>query len=127
MKASRLSAVLFIGTLLLSASAFAGDTNKKSLHLYETVTVEGTQLSPGDYKFEWSGTGPNVQLSIVQGKDTLATVPVQIVSENSSNTQDGYTLTPGQNGAEELKNVFFSGKDYTLEIQPAAASSGGTH
>jgi hypothetical protein len=132
MKASRLSAVLFVGTLLLSASAFAGDTNKKSLHLYETVSVEGKQLPPGDYKVQWSGSGPSVQLNILKGKDTVATVSAQVVNESASNTQDGYTLRPAQNGSQELEGIFFSGKNYTLEIQSAAntssgTSSGGTH
>jgi hypothetical protein len=46
MKVSRLSTLLLGSSLLLSISAFAGTTVKKSLHLYENVTVQGKQLAP---------------------------------------------------------------------------------
>ena len=82
MKASRLSTIprLFAASLLLCATAFAVKTNKKALHLYEKAKIEATLLPPGDYKVEWSGSGPNVELNIVQGRDTLATVAAQVVA-----------------------------------------------
>ena len=55
MKVSRLSTIALGGSLLLAAGAMAGNgnTNKKSIHLYENATIEGTPLAPGDYKVEW--------------------------------------------------------------------------
>jgi len=81
MKASRLSTIskLFAGSLLLCAAAIAAKTNEKTMHLYEKAKLEGKVLNPGDYQVEWSGTGPNVELNIVQGRDTLATVPARVV------------------------------------------------
>jgi hypothetical protein len=130
MKASRLSALLFVASLLLPAAILAGNTNKKTLHLFDSVTVEGKTLSPGDYRIEWNDAGPNVQLDIVRGRDTVATVPAKVVTASNKNQQDGYTLKPGQNGGQQLLSIFFSGKDYSLEIQEpgsAAAASGGTN
>ena len=123
MKASRLSASLFVVSLLLPAAILAGTTNKKTLHLFDTVTVEGKTLAPGDYRIQWNDAGPNVQVDIVRGRDTVATVPAKIVTAGSKNQQDGYTLKPTENGGQGLVSVFFSGKDYTLEIQPDAASA----
>ena len=49
MKASK---SLFLGlALLLATSAFAA--NKGSLSVQEPITVNGTQLAPGDYNVEW--------------------------------------------------------------------------
>lgn len=96
MKASRLSAIVFIASLFLSVSVFASDSHKKTLHIFDTVSVEGKTLSPGDYKVEWSGAG-TVQLTILHGRDTVATVPAQEVSSSNKNDKDGYTLKPGEN------------------------------
>jgi hypothetical protein len=130
MKGSRLStiAILFAGSLLLSTTTLAGNINKKTLHLYEKAKVLGTLLNPGDYKVEWSGSGPNIQLNILQGRDTVATVPARVVTENTSNPQDGYILQPSKSGGQSIEEIFFSGTKYDLKIQPAGnASSGSSH
>lgn len=125
MKASRLStiSILFAGSLLLCATAFAAETNKKTMHLYEKAKLEGTVLNPGDYEVEWTGNGPNVELNIVQGRDTVATVPARVMAENTSNEHDGYVLQPAKNGGESIEEIFFSGAKYDLKIQPAGKTS----
>ena len=116
MKVSRVSSLLLGSSLLFAANVFAGSTVKKSVHFTETVTVEGTQLKAGDYKVEWTGSGPDVKLSILKGKETVATVTARMVPESVSNNQDGYALTPGADGSKSLAEVFFSGEKYDLEI-----------
>lgn len=125
MKASRLStiSILVAGSLLLCATAFAAKSNKKTMHLYEKAKLEGTVLNPGDYEVEWTGTGPNVELNIVQGRDTVATVPARVVAENTSNEHDGYVLQPAKTGGESIEEIFFSGAKYDLRIQPAGKTS----
>jgi hypothetical protein len=120
MKVSRLSSLMCASSLLFCASAFAGNTIKKSLHLSETATVEGRQLAPGDYKVEWSGSGPNVKVNILKGRQTVATVSAQIVSQGASNEQDGYVLKPGDNGKQSIADIFFSGEKYDLKIDQSA-------
>ena len=59
MRISR-SFIGFAGAMLLVASgAFAPNATKGTLRLYETVSVQGKQLPPGNYKVEWNGTGAN--------------------------------------------------------------------
>jgi hypothetical protein len=124
MKVSRVSSLLLGSSLLFAVSVFAGNTIKKSLHLQESVTIEGTKLMPGDYKVEWSGSGPDVKLNILKGKETVATVPARIVPEDASNTQDGYALQPGADGSQSISQIFFTGEKYELEI--SQASNGNT-
>jgi hypothetical protein len=123
MKVSRFSALLLGSSLLFSFSAFAGTTNKKSLHLNENVTIEGKQLTPGDYKVEWSGTGPDVTVNILKGKETIASVPAHVVPENAPNSQDGYLLKQAADGSQSLAQVFFSGQRYDLNIDQASSAS----
>ncbi len=75
MKASK---SLFLGlALLLATSAFA--INKGSLSVQEPLMVNGTKIAAGDYKVQWEGNGPNVELSITQGKKIIAKVPAHMV------------------------------------------------
>jgi hypothetical protein len=123
MKMLKLSSMLLGSAFLLSASAFAANTIKKSLHLYENVTVAGKQLVPGDYKVEWSGSGPDVEVNIMQGRDTVATAPARIVSRASVNEQDGYALDPGKSGNQSLAQVFFTGERFDLDFGVASKAS----
>ena len=78
MKFATVSKSLVMGlALLLASSAFAA--TKANLQLSNPVLVNGTQLKPGDYKIQWDGSGPNVELSIIQGKNVVAKVPAHIV------------------------------------------------
>src|ERR1700756_3742838 len=72
--------------LLLASSAFAG--TKVSLLLSDPVTVNGTTLKPGDYKVQWEGTGPNVELSFLQGKNVVAKTPAHVVELQTPSPQD---------------------------------------
>jgi hypothetical protein len=123
MKATKLFTLLVGSSLLLSASAFAGNSNKKTLHLYESLTLEGQQLPPGDYRFEWSGTGPDVKVDVLKGKETVASVTARIVAVPVSNKVDGYSATAGKDGSHLLTTVFFTGEKYDLEIGGASSAN----
>jgi|SRR5580658_5220004 hypothetical protein len=131
MKVSRLSTIALGGCLLFSAGAFAGNTIKKSIHLYENVTVAGTQLAPGDYKIEWSGTGPDVKVSFLKGKETVATAPAHIESASSSNLQGGYSVKPAKDGSQSISDIFFAGEKFDLKLDEGSpadnSQSGGSN
>jgi hypothetical protein len=108
-------------SLLLAASALAAGASKGNLHLYDSVTVQGKQLAPGDYKVEWNGEGPNVQLNIDQGKQTVVSVPARVTPVNEKNPSDGYA-SKNKDGENVLSEIFFQGKTYQLEIGDQAAT-----
>jgi len=112
--------LLFGASLLLASAAFAGE--KGSVKLYEDVKVNGKTLAAGNYNLAWEGSGSNVQLSIRQGKETVATLPAQ-VEASSSAASSGYSTKQEADGSRSLTNVFFAGKKYTLNLQQAAAAS----
>jgi hypothetical protein len=122
MRLSRNVLGLGAASLLLAAGAIAANPSKGSLHLFETVTVQGKQLAPGDYKVEWNGEGPNVQLSIEQGKQTVVSVPAQVTPVNEKNPSDGYA-SKKEGGENVLSEVFFHGKNYELAIGNQAAAA----
>jgi hypothetical protein len=123
MKAMKFFTLVVGSSLMLSASAFAGNSNKKTLHLYESVTLEGQQLPPGNYRFQWSGTGPDVKVDVLKGKETVASVSARIVAVPVSNKVDGYSATAGKDGSHSLTTIFFSGDKYDLEMGDASTAN----
>jgi len=107
------SAVMCLA-LLLASSAFAA--SKANLTLNHPTTVNGTQLKAGDYKLEWEGSGPDVQLSIVQGKNVVAKVPAKVVELNNKAANDAAVLKDNGNGTTSLTEARFAGKSFSLKI-----------
>jgi hypothetical protein len=115
MKFATVSKSLLMGlALLLASSAFA--TTKAQLHLQSPVTVNGTQLKPGDYKLEWEGTGPSVEVSILQGKTVLAKTSAKLADLQSPSSNDAAVILRNDDGTSSLVGVRFGGKRYALEM-----------
>jgi hypothetical protein len=111
----RTSKSLFLGlALLLAASAFAA--NKGSLTVQEPLTVNGTQLKPGDYKVQWDGNGPSVELSITQGKKVIAKVPAHMVNLDQPSQNDAAVVKNNGDGSKSLSEVRLSGKKFALAV-----------
>jgi hypothetical protein len=110
-------------SLLLAASAVAGNTNKGTLKVSETVSVGGKQLRAGQYQVEWAGSGPNVELTISDGRETVARVPAQILPLKKAEASSGYTINTDQAGNKALTEIFFGGKKYQLSIGEASAAT----
>jgi len=106
--------------LLLASSAFAG--TKGSLQLNSVVTVNGTQLKPGDYKVEWEGSGPNVEMSILRGKDVVAKVPAHVVELPTAASNSAAVTHESGNGEKALAGVRFQGKKIALELDQSTDS-----
>jgi hypothetical protein len=104
--------------LLLASSAFAA--TKASLQLNNAVTVNGTQLKPGDYKVQWEGAGPNVELSIMQGNKVLAKVPAHLVNLDTPSTYDAAVTRKNDSGPNSLAGLRFQGKKFSLELGEAS-------
>ncbi|HZE26682.1 MAG TPA: hypothetical protein VE083_04805 [Terriglobales bacterium] len=122
MKASK---SLFLGlALLLATSAFAA--NKGSLQVQEPLTVNGAKLAPGDYKVEWDGAGPGVELSILQGKKVVAKVPAHMVDLSRPSPSDAAVVKDNGDGTKSLSEVRLSGKKFSLAVGEEAAKADAT-
>lgn len=123
MRKMQFTAGLLTFSLLLAASAIAGNTNKGTLNVGETVTVGGKQLPAGRYQVEWAGTGSNVELSISDGRDMVAKVPAQVLPLKKAEAESGYSTNTDQAGNKALTGIFFGGKKYELSIGEASAAT----
>src|SRR6202035_1180163 len=106
MKLSKISLAILGSALLFSSAAIAGDANKGSLQLYEKVNVEGKALNPGKYTVTWDGSGPNVQVTVLQGKQTVATFPAHLTEQAARNTEDAYGSAAETDGSRTLTAIY---------------------
>jgi hypothetical protein len=123
MRKVKSTAGLLTFSLLLAASASAGNTSKGTLQVAEPVTVGGKQLPAGKYQVEWAGSGSNVELSISDGRETVAKVPAQILPLKKAEAASGYSTSTDQAGNKALTEIFFGGKKYELSIGEASAAT----
>ena len=115
MNSKKISKGLLLGaSLFLATAAFAGE--KASVKLYENVKLNGRTLAPGKYDVEWTGTGPDVQVNVRQGNNTVATAPAKITPVASAPAGSGYSTKAEGDGSKSLTSVFIAGKKYTIEL-----------
>ena len=99
MKSLKYSALVLVAAFTLSLGAFAKDKNEATFTLSNTAHIGSTQLKPGEYKATWEGTGNDVQVKILHGKNVVANTSARLVDKE--NAQDAVTLS----GASDVKTV----------------------
>jgi hypothetical protein len=115
MKFATISKSLVMGlALLLASSAFAA--TKASVVLQNPTTIQGTKLKAGEYKLQWDGTGPNVEVSIMQGKTVLAKVPAKLVDLSLPAQNNAAVVKRNDDGTTTLAGARFEGKKFALEL-----------
>jgi hypothetical protein len=115
MKFATVSKSLVVGlALTLASSAFAA--SKANLTLNNPTSINGTKLKAGDYKLEWDGSGPNVEVSIMQGKKVVTKVPAKIIDLEKASSNDAALLKQNGDGSTSLAGARFQGKKYALEL-----------
>jgi len=115
MKFATVTKGLVLGlALLLTSSAFAAA--KATIQLHNVTTVNGTQLKPGEYKLQWDGNGPNVEVSILQGKNVVTKVQAKVVDLDYKPANDAAVTKKNDDGTVSLTGVRFEGKKTALQI-----------
>jgi len=99
-------AVLSTLVLIFTIGALARD-NAHSVEIFDVVRVGGTQLKPGQYKVEWQGNGPVVQVSFRQNGNTVVTVPGTLKTNDGQVTQDAIQTEATGGNTSTLKEIDF--------------------
>jgi hypothetical protein len=119
MKFATISKSVVMGlAVLLASSAFAA--TKANLSLQNATVINGTKLKAGDYKLQWEGSGPNVELSIMQGKTVFAKVAAKVVDLNSPAQANATVVKHNGDGTSTLTGARFEGKKFALEMGDAS-------
>jgi len=126
MKLSKMATMVFGAALLLASGVMAGETNKTNVSLADKVTVEGKTLEPGTYKVEWTGSGPNVQVTVSKGKQQVASFPAQLTEQATTNSATAYSTNAATDGSRSLTAIYVGGKKSVLQIEQASVSNQNT-
>jgi hypothetical protein len=120
MKLNNLAKFVVLGlAVLLATGAFA--SNKGTINVQETLQVNGQQLPAGDYQVRWEGSGPDVQVTFLQGRKEVAKTSARVVELQEKSPYDS-ALVDRSNGAS-LAQVRFAGKKFALAIGGSGASA----
>jgi len=125
MKSTLFSRIIF-ATLVLAftTSAFAAsDSHKSSFQLSAATQVNGTTLPAGEYTAQWEGSGPAVQVNILQGKKVVATAPAQVVTLDSKASDTHAEVLNGTKSERELKVLQFAKKKVSLQLETQSAKA----
>jgi Family of unknown function (DUF5849) len=85
----------------LSVPALAAK-NSQTVAISDPVKVGSTQLPAGEYKVSWTGTGPNVQVTIAEKGGNSVTVPAKLVDAKNGHVA---LLTNSVGGARVLESI----------------------
>ena len=108
MKQVKYTALLSMLTLLSTVSAFARDKNQHSVAISDPIQIGGTQLNPGNYRIEWQGTGPEVQVNFVRDGKTVATAPGTLRTNDAHVVQDDIVTEATSANGNALKEIDFA-------------------
>jgi hypothetical protein len=103
---------------LLAAPAFAGK-NSQTVNLPSAMKVGSADVSPGDYNVTWTGSGPEVQVTLTRNKKVIVTLPAKLVEQNNKN--EGLN-TDTQGGVQTLQAIRM--KNMSLILESTTPSSG---
>ncbi|MBV8629674.1 MAG: hypothetical protein JOZ83_02035 [Silvibacterium sp.] len=106
--------------LLIPALAFAADKKSATVQIDQTVKVAGTQLAPGEYRVTWEGNGPDVTVSFVEGRKTIATAPAKLV--NASSQYPAIETVAAPDNTQILKAVDLN--NLTIQFQNTVPAAG---
>jgi len=102
MKHLRYLVLLSIFAMLSLLSVFARNKNQQSVNIPDTVQVGSTQLKPGNYKMEWQGTGPDIQVTFLHDGKTVVTVPATLKTNDDQVTQDDIVTSSENKTLQEI-------------------------
>ena len=100
--AALLATIVSTLALLSPVGALARDKNQHSVQIPATLQVGSTQLEPGNYKVEWQGTGPDVQVNFVRNGKTVATVPGTLNANDKRVVQDAIVTDTASSTLKEI-------------------------
>jgi DUF4097 and DUF4098 domain-containing protein YvlB len=122
MRLASFSAVLCAFALVLSVGAFAKAKNEGSFDLSQAATVGATQLQPGHYKVEWTGTSGTVNVDIMKNGKTVATTQGTLKELASRAPYSSVTLKANSNNGNRIEEIDFNHQKDALVLSGTRAS-----
>jgi hypothetical protein len=115
-------ALLCAFALIFSAAAFAKAKNEGSFELTQAARVGSTQLQPGHYKAEWTGTSGTVEVAIQQHGKTIATTKAELKELATPSAYSAVTVRNAPDHHARVDEIQFNNRKDALVLSRPAAS-----
>ena len=103
--------------LLASAPLFAAGNKPQNVIIPENVAVGSTNVPAGAYKLAYTGTGPEVQVTLTQKGKTVVTFAAKALDAKNANPGVGiYT----NSGVANLQTIFLEKVSFEVVGAPHA-------
>lgn len=117
----RLLCVFSLLLLVLPLAAMAATKNAVTVTFSEPVTIGNTVLNAGKYQVKWEGTGSAVQVTFLQGKQEVATVPATLIEESARFAETAVETRDGNPHSRILEKILL--KDVVLNFEQPTATT----
>lgn len=115
MKRKSIAMFTALVTIMLSAAASAAPANKAIIQLSEPTIIGTVAFLPGEYAVEWSGTGPDVQVSFSLSNKMIARIPATLEAKQNHPSE---FLVTAQSHEPDKRLLEFHIKKWTLHFGP---------
>jgi hypothetical protein len=122
-KQMKYKAILAIILMTAPVVLLAAQKNSGSVTFSETVTVNGTQIPPGDYRVEWQGTGPSVEVTIVKAGKVLVSSSATLVTDKTG-LNGAFEAKDGENDSHILNVIDWA--NFSLRFDHAKSGTANT-
>jgi hypothetical protein len=124
MKLGKYFALTFAIAVLLPLVALAADKNQGTISLGSPAQIGSQQIQAGDYKVEWEGAGPSVQVRILRGSKVVATSPANLVEQPAPPPRDQVLLTVQDNGTRAVQQIDIAKRKVSLVFGDSQRANG---
>jgi hypothetical protein len=87
--------------VLLAAPVFGGSNKPQTVVFPDTVQIGSTHVPAGTYELEWTGSIPEVQVTLTKAGKTVATFAAKAVEQKSNPSVGTYS----NGGVEILESI----------------------
>ena len=106
--------------LMTPLALLAASKNSGNVTFSETVTINGAQVPPGEYRVEWKGTGASVEATILRAGKVVASSPATIVT-GKTNVDGAFEAREGENNSHTLDAIYWT--NTSLRFNQASTST----
>lgn len=116
-------AILAIILMMTPVALLAAQKNSRSVTFSETVTVNGTQIPPGDSRVQWQGAGPSVEVTILKAGKVLVSSPATLVT-GKTGLNGAFEAKDGENDSHILNVIDWA--NFSLRFNQGKAGTANT-
>jgi hypothetical protein len=98
--------------MLIASAAFAKDS--RSFRIDEAVSIQGTQIKPGQYKISWETHSPDTAVTLARGRKVIATATGKLVDRGTTYKQNVMLYEIKADGSREIIEFRIRGTNQAL-------------